>query len=116
MSEKPLYEVVGDFWGPCVTEVNGQPFSTVGFITIGTEIEFDGVPGDNLKPVNAAAKAAKATELARRERLKAEAATGKKAIDDDMLAIIGQVAAAAAAEAVKAALADLTEPKAAKRA
>lgn len=101
------YRVIGDFWGPCTAEVHGQPVSTVGFVTKNTEIEFTGEPGANLEPLNDEAKAAVKARAQKLAMLESEARTGKKAIDNEMLAVIGQVAAAAAAEAVKAALADL---------
>lgn len=107
MSEAPRYKVVGDFFGPCTTERDGQTINTVGFVSLGTEVEFLGEPGDNLKPLNKAAKDAAEARRQKLAMLESEAKTGKKAIDNEMLAVIGQVAAAAAAEAVKAALADL---------
>lgn len=105
-----LYEVVGKFWGPCIaTKLDGTQIPTHGFISIGTELEFDGRPGDNLKPLNDEARAAKAAEDARRAKLVEEAKTGKPMIDASMVDLIAKVAGAAAKEAVAAALAERDE-------
>ena len=53
------YRVVKSYWGPCVVERDdGSTIRTSKWIDIGTEFEFDGVPGDNLEPLDAAAKKA----------------------------------------------------------
>jgi hypothetical protein len=46
----------GDFWGPVVTEVTATAVPTVGYITLGTQVEWGWRAGDNLKPLNAAAR------------------------------------------------------------
>lgn len=103
-AERARYRVIGDFWGPCTVYRDGAMIETVGMITQGTEVDWDGRPGVNLEPINAIAKAAKEAENARLALL--ASAAGKPPLDAATMQMIGTVAAEAAAAAVRAVLAE----------